>query len=113
MKKIIFIVIIILASLSIVNSLRSVYSLWKKQEVITQASHELAKEKEKNKELKTQLKDVSSQGYVEEEARDKLFMVKPGENTVIIPKDLLATDSAKKTIETPKSNWQQWWELFF
>lgn len=113
MKKITFIIIIVLATLSIIHSLQSIYSLWSKQEVVKQAANELAKQEEKNTQLKQQLKAASAQDFVEEQARDKLFMVKPGENTIVIPAALLATDSAKKPIEVHKSNWQQWWDLFF
>lgn len=113
MKRIVFIIIIILASLSIVNSVESIYSLWKKQDVLIATRKELEKDKNKNQQLQNELKIVSNSQFVEEEARNKLFMNKPGENTVFIPGDLLATTSAQIQAPTPAPNWLLWWKLFF
>ncbi len=113
MKKIVFIIIIIIASLSIINSVKSIYSLWQKQDVLIITKNEVEKDKKENQELKNQLKTVSNQQYVEEQARDKLFMSKQGEDTIYIPKDLLSTESAQVKILAPKPNWLQWWKLFF
>lgn len=64
--------------------------------------------------LKNRLTRVKSQDFVEEEARNKLFMVKPGESTIIIPTATIhnaVITKAVKKIEKP--NWEQWKELFF
>lgn len=68
----------IIVCILIINGLvHSIYDLWKKQDLVVSAKDELAKEKQKNQELKTQLVYVQSGEFVEEEARNKLFMVKP------------------------------------
>src|SRR3990167_7781641 len=99
MKKILFIVAIV-ASIFIINSLvRSIYDLWKKQDLITQAQKELEREKHQNNQ------------FVEEEARNKLLLVKPGEESVIIPQDLLSSQSSqRKNIDT-HPNFRKWWDL--
>ena len=112
MKKILFIVAIV-ASIFIINSLvRSIYDLWGKQDLITKAQKELDSEKRENKELKSKLSQAQSSKFVEEEARNKLLLIKPGEQQVIIPQDLLSSsDSAKKKDTRP--NFRKWWDLFF
>lgn len=112
MKKILFIVAIV-ASVFIINSLaRSIYDLWGKQDLITKAQEELEKEKRENQNLKSKLSKAQSSKFVEEEARNKLLLVKPGEEQVILPQDLLSsTGSAKKKDTRP--NFRKWWDLFF
>ncbi len=111
MKKIIFIAIVIL-SIFIINSLiRSIYDLWSKQDLVLKTKQELQSEKEENQRLKSQLSVVGGNRFIEEEARNKLFLVKPEEEQVIIPKDLLNGNFEKKPYNI--SNWKKWWNLFF
>ena len=113
MKKILFIVAIV-ASVFIINSLvRSIYDLWGKQDLITKAQKELDKEKMENRDLRSKLSKAQSSQFVEEEARNKLLLVKPGEQSVIIPQDLLSSsDSARKKVDS-RPNFRKWWDLFF
>jgi hypothetical protein len=52
---------------------------------------------------------VKSDSFLEEQARNELFMVKPGESGVILPAGL--GDKKKAKAET-KPNWQQWLAIF-
>ena len=109
-KKVAFFITIVV-SLVIINGLvRSIYDLWNKQDVVVRARHELDQEKQKNDELKIQLGFVKSNEFVEEEARNKLFLVKPGESDVIIPENLIKKKEVKKMVVIPA--WQQWLNLF-
>lgn len=111
MKKILFIFTIIASVFIINNFIRSIYDLWKKQDLITSAQKELKLEKEKNQKLKEKLSYISSDKFIEEETRNKLFMVKPNEQILVL-KDLnFATESAK--IIDSRPNWRKWWDLFF
>lgn len=58
---------------------------------------------------------VEDEGFVEQEARNKLFLQKPGESRVIVDKRLIEAILGKKTAvkEEQKPSWQKWWELFF
>lgn len=94
---------------------RSIYGLWQKHDLLTQAEGDLAKKKQENSRLKQQLTIVESASFVEQEARNKLFMQKPGESRVIVDRRLIDAVAGVKT-EAKKDNrpnWQQWWELFF
>ena len=113
MKRIIFFTIIVVATFSIIHSISSIYSLWQKRNLISESQQELKQSQEKNQKLKQQLKTVSNPLYVEEEARDKLFMVKPGEQTVYIDKSLLSQKQSVLAVKASDPNWVQWWELFF
>lgn len=110
--------IIIIASVSLLaivaNFSQSIYNLWHKRDLLSQAQNELKLAQKEHAQLQKQLAIVRSKQFVEEQARDKLFMVKPGESSVIIPQTLLPTSSPlKKGEEAKKPNWQQWSSLFF
>lgn len=109
-KKVAFFITIVV-SLIIINGLvRSILDLWNKQDVVVRARQDLDREKRKNEELKVQLGYVKSNEFVEEEARNKLFLVKPGESDVIIPKNLIKKKEEKPP--PPPPVWKQWMNLF-
>jgi len=110
----IFFFAIILASIFIINNfVHSIYNLWQKNNLISNAKQELDKEKRENKELKKKLSEVKSDDFLEKEIRDRLFLAKPEEEIVFLPKNYLsATESGKTQIDT-RTNWQKWWDLFF
>lgn len=115
MKKVFLLTSIILAVIIINNFVQSVYNLWRKQDLLTQAQNQLNAEQKEHEQLKKQLSVVKSQQFIEEQARDKLFFVKPGEKSVVIPQNLLlpTKEPVKKTMVKTKANWQLWVELFF
>lgn len=113
-KKIVFFVIIIVSAFIINNMIRSIYTLWQKNHLVTDLRLEVEQEKQKNQELKSKLAQVKDKDFVEEQARNKLFMVKPGEKVVILSeKDLQATLSAKPKPRDTRPNWKKWWDMFF
>jgi cell division protein FtsB len=87
------------------------YDIWQKKDYIMQAQKELSLQKQENQRLKSALSYSQTQEFIEKQARDKLFMVKKGEQKVLIqqeaenPQDLLKKDNG--------SNWKKWWNLFF
>ncbi len=110
MKKILFFTTVIVCIL-IINSLaRSVYNLWHKQDLVVSVQEDLDKEKKERQKLEAQLSYVKGNEFIEKEARNKLFMVKPGESGVILPSDLIEKKVEKKVPEP--SNWQKWLNLF-
>lgn len=114
MKRILFFTVTAIAILSMVHSVESVYSLWQKRDIILQMQKQVQSDQEENKKLKQQLQETSQSGFVEEEARNKLFMVKPGEKMVLIPSSLIASSSGGMSVPSGSvSSWQQWWNLFF
>lgn len=113
-KRILFFVILLTSFFIIKNLVVSIYTLWQKQDLITQASRELDEQKKRNLVLKEQYKKTHSPDFVETEARNKLFLVRPGEQEVVIPPSLLsASKSAQKSSSVLQPTWKQWLELFF
>lgn len=111
MKKVLFI-LTITASLFIIKDLvYSIYSLWSKKDLLTVAQKELGREKQENNRLVVSLSEAKKQSFIEEEARNKLFLAKPGESIVVLPHTSFEAKIVKK--EAPKPNWQQWLQLFF
>ncbi|GIW61188.1 MAG: hypothetical protein KatS3mg089_0040 [Patescibacteria group bacterium] len=112
MKKIFYILIIIISIYIINNLIRSIYNLWQKQDLVTQAREELQKEKNKNAKLNDQLLQVKRPEFIEEEARNKLFMVKKGESIVLIPENVFNHKTISEKMKEKKSHWQEWLEFF-
>lgn len=113
MKKITFVLFVIISIFVINSLLRSIFNLWHKKDLVTVAQKELNKELEENKKLKSQLSFVESKEFVEEAARNKLFMVLPGEQKVLIDKNSSDSTSSARKEQQGSPNWKKWWELFF
>lgn len=109
MKKIAYVLTIIGLLLIINGFFHSIYDLWHKQDLVESAKKELSFETEKNQKLKAQLQYAQTPEFLEEQAHDKLFMQKPGEQTVIFSQ-VPQVESSKKAVNIP--NWQQWLNLF-
>jgi cell division protein FtsB len=111
MKKIAYIAVVIGLCLVINSLLHSIYNLWHKQDLLILAEKQLIFEEKKNKELKARYQYAKTQDFIEEEAHNKLFMVREGEQKVLIT-------GLKSTQINPRSNsnmanWEQWLSLFF
>lgn len=112
MKRIIFIVIVIVFFVIAHNMIQNIVSLWQKQNIVTQTEDELVRVKAENKQLKSQLEMVNQPGFIESEARDKLFYVKPGEQIVFIPQtEEIEEETSVDVVSDPA--WKQWLDLFF
>lgn len=67
---------------------------------------------EKNQELQKKLQLVQSPEFIEQEAREKLNLAKPGETVILIEQ----TPKETKDGQLPHlqvSNWKKWWNIFF
>lgn len=112
MKRVLFIVVLI-ASLLVIRSLVvSIYTLWQKQDLMVQTQDRLKKEKERNRELQERIIQAQSPLFIEEQARNKLFMGREGEQEIIVSQRLLGPNSTQSA-SASVSNLQQWINLFF
>ena len=112
MKKAAFVLIVLILLFIINGLLHSIYDLWHKQDLLTSAQKQLSQEKLQNQKLKGDLSFVQTPQFIEEQAHDKLFLVKPGEQEVLIAPDLKNKNQPQKKIEDVP-NWQKWLDLFF
>lgn len=113
MKKILFITVIFIALFIIQNFVRSIIGVWQKQSLIDQAKVELKKEQKEHGRLRKQYAQVQKPSFIEEEARNKLLMVKENEQQIVIPKSLLKDTFHKPAVAKAQPIWQQWTRLFF
>ena len=113
-KRIVFFIIVVISIFTINNLITSIYTLWQKNDLILDAKESLTKEKQVNAELKKKIAIVNKPQFVEEEARNKLFLGQPGEDVVLLPSISPVVASKKKIASKDlRPNWQQWWETFF
>ncbi|MEX2007178.1 MAG: septum formation initiator family protein [Candidatus Levyibacteriota bacterium] len=113
MKKILFAVLTLSLILITVGLSRSIYDLWKKQDLVISYQKQLSKQKAENQMLKNKLSTTDNPKFLEEQARDNLFMVKPGEQDIIISKELLMGSVSAQPIEEEIVTWKKWWNLLF
>src|SRR3989344_2984755 len=104
MKKLLYLAAIVICLVVINNLIHSIYDLWHKQDLVVNAGKELERQKEENRKLKLLLNRVQGTEFIEEEARNKLFMVKPGESAVVLPQ----VQSKTKAKQPEFPNWQKW-----
>ena len=112
MKKAVYIFIVIVLLLMINGLFHSIYDIWHKQDLLTSAQKQLDREKLVNQKLKGELSFAQTPQFLEEQAHNKLFLVKPGEQEVLISPDLKNKNQAQKQDQNVP-NWQQWLSLFF
>lgn len=110
MKKILFTITVIILLLIINNLVHSIFEVWQKKDFVSEAEKELGFQKQENQRLKSQVSYSKTQEFIEKEARDKLFMVKKGEQRVLISK---GGEELSEQEKTNIPNWKQWLDLFF
>lgn len=93
----------------IFNLSRSTYELWQRAERVKDADQKRILEEKRNHNLKKKLDFVQSPFYIEQEARNKLGLSKPGETMVIIP----PSEATQSVVFEALPNWKRWWRLFF
>jgi len=113
-KKIVLLIILLFGLAICFNLATSVYVLWHKKDVLTRTRAELIQAQQQNKQLKGQLSQVMDSSFIEQQARNKLFLIKPGEQNVVVPQSQ-SLIASQRQIETTESKvvWRQWLEVFF
>lgn len=113
-KKIILLIFVVISFGICFNQATSIYALWHKKDVLIRTQQQLTKMEQENKQLKAQLSQVNNSAFIEQQARDKLFLIKPGEQNVLVPRSEPTSGGVPSVSSVPeKPYWQQWSELFF
>ncbi len=110
MKRLIAILISIISLIIIVNTFRSIVTLWQRGNIVSEQQALLNKKQQENEDLQKKLAEVESPDFIEKQAREKLNLQKEGEVVVILPKTDNKQQVTQETIKQP-SNWQKWWKL--
>lgn len=97
------------------NIIGQIISTLKSGDRLNIATDKLHRLEIKNKDLKAKLDEVKDLRFLEEQARDKLGLVKEGETLVIIPQEKIDSilGLSKKIEEIKLPNWQGWLKLFW
>lgn len=103
---------LIVSILMCVGLLRSILENFQRTDLVGQRQLALQEEEQKNATLRDQLRNATSAAFIEEEARNKLGLVRQGDTVVF-----LSNPSPNETLPEQKisnlTRWQQWWSLFF
>jgi len=115
MKKRFFQIIIIIFGVGFIVKLRGdLLRLLRATQRIKVEEERILKLEEKRRELSQKYQYYQTPEFIEEEARNKLNMARPGETIVIIPPNLNEIiNHSKSQVNSPLPNWRQWWNLFF
>lgn len=113
MKKLLFFIFILISFFIINNLVRSIVTLWQKQDLVVKAQEELEAKKRENQITRQKLSQVQSVEFIEKQAREKLLLAKQGENEVILPKELTEGKKEAKLPKDTRQNWEKWVDLFF
>jgi len=115
MKKRVFQTIIIFLGIAFIVKLTGDFlRLLKAGQRIKIMEEKILKLEEKKKELSSKYRYYQTPDFIEEEARNKLNMAKPGEIIVILPPNLEGVlNRPQAHTEPPIPNWKKWWNLFF
>ena len=95
-----------------IGIVRSVYTLSQKKGILSERQQALSQLQLKQAQLQQKLKEATSPAFIEQAARDKLGLVKPGETVVIMDKTRLP-ESGTQEYSGKLPSWKQWWQLFF
>jgi len=109
-------IVTIFCLISILSLSRSIYGLWGRRDVVGERARVLSEVEVENRRLKDRLTQIDSPGFVEEEVRNKLGLVKEGEKVVLVPRQSgpsTGSGQAEENKDAELPNWKQWWKLFF
>ncbi len=114
-KKIGFIILLIIFLFLAINLVRQTTESLQAGKRLDKAAADLAALQQQNRQLKTRLTQVQSVSFVEEQARDKLNLARPGEIVYIIPQSEIDAllRSKEATPSARQEYWQGWFRLFF
>ncbi|CCU77591.1 Cell division protein DivIC (FtsB), stabilizes FtsL against RasP cleavage [Halanaerobium saccharolyticum subsp. saccharolyticum DSM 6643] len=83
LNPVVIIIIVIIAVISVFNFYQNTTKINQIETQISEIETQIAKEKAKNEKLEKQIKNSDDNEYIEEIAREKLGLVKPGEKLLI------------------------------
>ena len=114
LRKVIIGGIILIVLVVAYNLLGQITDALRSGERLSSQAEAVFKLEVKNRELKKKLSQINSPQFIEQQARDKLGLGKPGETIVIIPEDKLKLImGASESAEVRLPNWLGWLKVFF
>lgn len=114
-KTIVSLVTVVMGGYFVVSLVRNLVDFSGLGERVVEIEEEVQLLEEENQRLREEAFRVESEQYAEREIRDKLGLVKPGEEVVVLPQDYLREENGvaeEVVVEEKKANWRKWVELF-
>lgn len=99
-----------------VNFISESYRKYQVAQDIENLKAEINQLKTENQELSDLTSFLKDEAYIEQEARLKLNLKKPGEKVIIMPQQKEGQqeyDQSQEETESQKENWWEWWKYFF
>ena len=93
------------------NNISGIFNALNNSNTTANLQKQLASEQKKNEYLKQRLFYVKTNQFIEDQAQNKLGLLKTGEYFVIAPTP--APTDIKSVVVDVRPNWQKWWQLFF
>lgn len=111
-RNLVFLAVVTVSLILVFSSTRRILDLRTTSQKVDELSQYLEDLKIQNEQLRSELEYKRSERFAEEEIRNKLGLVKPGEKVVVIPRsDERRTMNDERKKEEP--NYVKWWKLFF
>jgi len=106
--------LIILGVWAVLNLGRTTFDIYKKSQRLDELRDRVEELEEERAGLEERLEFVQSPEFIEQEARDKLSMLKLGEHVVLVPSEEgHGEGEAILGVRVEGDAWKQWVELFF
>ena len=116
LMQVIWIIVLVVGVSMVMQLIYSSYSLWKKHDIVAEREAYLHTLETQQDSLKKELSDSLKPQYIEEEARNKLGLVKAGETAVIMPQSSGSAQQQPPVASEGHDNepvWKLWVRLFF
>lgn len=114
-------VILIIIVFFLISAVKDYYSQEDLRDDISTLESQISNLQDEQYNLSATLSQVQGEDFVENEARTKLNLRKPGENIIIVSNDKDIQEFYKNTVDTgiknllseQESNFSLWWKYFF
>ena len=114
--KLIPVLSVAISGLLLVNLSHSLLDLYQSNKRISSQQQQKKQLETDISALKNNIGYLQSNEYLEEEGRNKLYLVKPGEMMVVLPENLSSeggSQSLSRVSNKSFTNQQKWFDLFF
>jgi len=111
--KVVYLSIIIVGLLVSFGLARNLYTAYQNSKLLSDSQRKLQQLKLENESLQQESWQASDPSFIDQEARQRLGLVKPGEVLIILPHDTATTAATptQKIVDEPV--WKKWMSLFF
>lgn len=112
-NRLIKIAVVIIGVGLIISLSRNIYRLLKTGDQVKLVQQRLEKLEKEHQELLEKKEYYQSEEFVEQEARNRLNLGKPGETIVILPPNVGESGEVSSVTASELPIWKQWLKLFF